>query len=354
VIRCAVIEHNPYHEQVLPTFVHALNALGLVPDVYMPRLAMQADTFAYAKSLRYRLLAADGPSGLRGTPRWTTKYDLLIFNSIEPKKILQKAAGEKRPSIAVVHNADLLVVDPAYASYFHNTTRSPLVLAPHIAASFGLDQLPSVANQLRWVAPVYLGDIPKPPRDEVITLAVQGNVEFVRRNYDSLLDSIEEVIHRNVRVRVIMIGRSDSADGRTLKQEIRRRQLQQWFAFTPELPYSSFLTAIAGCDFILPLIDRSSATYAPYFRFKLTSSLLMSLAIGVPPIVHAEMAGLYGLEKASISYEDGGLTDAIVTAATLARGSARDLVEELALVRDELLSASASNLEGTIADVIGG
>jgi glycosyltransferase involved in cell wall biosynthesis len=346
-MRCALIEHNYHHEQVLPTFVYLLNELGVVPDVYLPRFSVAADPFAYARTLRYHICPVDGRfARLRGTPRRLGRYDVVIYNSIEPPWVLQKAAAQHRPLVSVLHNADLLTTHPDYVSFFQARNRVPLVLARHVAES--LD-----GRHVRWVAPVHLGEIARPPDGDCIRLAVQGNVEANRRNYESLLDAIEEVVQQSLKVRVLLIGRSDLADGKRLKEEIRRRHLDEWFEVTGELPYTDFLKAIASCRFVLALIDRSSEIFASYYRFKLTSSLLMSLAVGVPPVVHAELARLYGLEHASITYEDGGLAGAIARGAALDSRAHESLVREISTLRGTLLARSASNLQGAIDAALG-
>jgi hypothetical protein len=346
-MRCALVEHNYHHEQLLPTFVFLLNELGVVPDIYLPRVSVASDPFAFAPSLRYRICPVDGRfARIRGTPRRLGRYDVVIYNSIEPSWVLQRAAAQHRPLVTVMHNADLVFTDREYEAFFQSPRHVPIVLAPHVAAS--LEQ-----RNARWVAPVYLGEIPRAPAGDCLRLAVQGKVEANRRNYDSLLDAVEEVLRLGLPVRVLLIGRSDLADGMKLKKEIQRRHLSEVFEVTGDLAYPEFLGAIASCRFVLALIDRTSETFAAYYRFKLTSSLLMSLAVGAPPIVHTELAQLYDLQDASITYEDGGLADAIMRGAALDGQAHAQLTAKLFTARESLLTRSASNLREAIREAIG-
>lgn len=346
-MRCALVEHNYHHEQLLPSFVYLLNELGVVPDVYLPRFSVAADPFAFARALRYRICPVDGRfARIRGTPRRFGEYDIVIYNSIEPLWVLERAAAQHRPLVTVMHNADLMFTDPEYETFFRSRNHVPIVLAPHVAASLA-------QRQVHWVAPVYLGEIPKRTDGECIRLAVQGNVEAHRRNYDSLLDAVEEVVRLGLAVRVLLIGRSDFPDGKKLKDEIQRRHLSEVFEVTGELAYPEFLRALASCRFVLALIDRTAETFSSYYQFKLTSSLLMSLAVGVPPIVHAELAQLYGLEEASITYGNGGLAGAIMRGAALDEHSYQLLTSRLSAIRGSLLTASASNLRGAVDAALG-
>src|SRR2546429_581326 len=123
-MRIALIELNAYHDEVLPTLVYLLNALGIIPDVYMPREAIRNDAFSFAKELQYGLFSTDGVGGrLRGTPSRRRRYDALIVNSLEPREHLRRLARSSQPTIGVVHNASLLVDDAEHRAFFEVESR---------------------------------------------------------------------------------------------------------------------------------------------------------------------------------------------------------------------------------------
>ena len=188
-MRCAVIEYNGYHEEVLPTFVRLLNALGIQPDVYMVRYSRGRRPFARAPELRFKRRRVEGIERYWGVPFVLRRYDLLIVNSMEPASIPERLSGVRTPILGVVHNTELLEEDPAYRAFFASARRQPLVMWRHIAAN-----LARHGQAIGWISHVYFGE-PQPVRADVpTTFAVTGNVEFHRRNYDALLAAAGELV----------------------------------------------------------------------------------------------------------------------------------------------------------------
>ena len=348
-MRCAVIEHNWYHDEVIPTLVYGLNQLGFEVDVFLPRRALAANAFTFADSLRYRTHALDAPlSGLRGTPHWYRRCDLTVVNSIEPVEVLRAGAGLPGPLLAVVHNASLLRQDPEYAAYFEPARRAPLVLWRHVAAYLEPEW------KAEWIAPVYFGDVPRrDPQPAGTTFCVQGNFAFDRRNYDSLVAAAEELIGAGrTGLRILFVGRSDSPDGLEFRARLARTAASAVMEFAPPgIPYRDYYSTLAGADFILPLIDTSTNQYAYYYADKATSSLAVSIGLGVPPIVHSRLAEQYGVADAGICYENGRLAGAMSRALALGSEESAALRLRLHERRQTLLSETVANLRRAVEAV---
>ena len=235
-MKVAVVEFNLHHDEILPSIVYALNELGVEPDVYVRVRAARRNAFAWAPRLRYRLETIDATttSGrvrarIRGTPSRFRRYDALVMNSIEPADVLDAAARIDLPTVAIVHNADQLGADARYARFLADPSRRPMFLAPHIAASVG-----SAPGQ-DWLAPVYFGEVdePDPSPDDRTTLCVQGNVQFIRRDYATFLAALEMLAHERTDFKVRIVGRSHWKDGRELRAQIDALGLSDRFVFTP-------------------------------------------------------------------------------------------------------------------------
>ena len=185
-MRCALVEFNHYHDEVLPTFVWLLNRLDITPDVYMVERSARRRAFARSEGLRYRIRAVETMDRLGGLDWRRRRYDLAIVNSMEPPENLGRAAGLGVPVLGVVHNAHLLQDDAAYRAFFAARDHRPLVLGQHIA-----EQVGASAGAPWWISHVVFGAPPREARTPggPTIFAVSGNVEFARRNYDSLLDA---------------------------------------------------------------------------------------------------------------------------------------------------------------------
>jgi hypothetical protein len=351
----AVVEFNYYHDEILPTIVHALNALGIDPDVYVPARAARKDAFALTSGLRYRVRLVDGRSRLRdmvrrirGTPARHRRYDLLVMNSIEPDDVLQAASRIDLPTLAVVHNADRLVDDGPYAAYFADRRHRPIYLGRHVAR-------PQVgAGDHRWLAPVFLGDVPPGAvREDARTiLCVQGNVEYTRRDYGALVEAVIPLAAERSDFVIRVVGRSDTADGRDLRARVEERGVADRFTFSRGvISHRRYLTDIGTSDFIMPLLDGRQPAHAPYLESKITSSISMSVGLRVIPIAEAQLASLYGVESVAVTYEHGGLPAAIRTALDLPAAVRSERIARLESLRSTALTASVANIAAAIDDL---
>lgn len=350
-MRVAVVEYNYWHDEILPTVVYAFNRLGAVPDVYVPSRAARKDAFAHAPSLRYRLRLIDDPSRvrdrlarIRGTPARYGRYDVLFVNSIEPAAALEAAASVDLPTIALIHNANLLEDDVTYRAFFAGPARQPLFLGRHVARNLGQ------RFGQGWLAPVFLGDAPvDAARDGRQRLCVSGNVEFVRRDYASLLEAIAELAPERSDFIVQVVGRSDSRDGRDLRERIAVRGLTDRFTFTSgEIGHGRYLSMVGSSDFILPLIDSGSGSLASYFEVKITSSMSMAIGLGVIPIADARLADLYQVGDVAVTYGPGDLADGIRAALGLPSAERVERRRRLFEIRADALEASVRNLAAAL------
>lgn len=348
-MRCAIVEYNWYHDLVLPTLVYALNQLGFDVDIYQPRKAFAANPFHFCRGLKYRRHSIDGFLGkLRGTPHRNRRYDLTIANSIEPADVLHTALSLPGPMLAVVHNASLLSTEPQYAAFFDTARRAPIVLSRHIARYLGPDW------NSEWIAPIYFGEVPPPSeRSDTVNFCVQGNFAFDRRNYDSLLTGAEQLMSAGqVGFKITFVGSSDTPDGRAFRARLARSAASGAAEFSPSgIPYREFYSAVAGADFILPLVDTSTPSQAYYYVDKATTSLMMSIGLGVPPILHSRLAQLYDLGDAGICYENGRLGEAMSEALALRSDDTARLRGRLAQRRESLLAESVANLRRAVEAV---
>ena len=354
-MKVAVVEFNNHHDEVIPSVVYALNELGVEPDVYVTERAIRNDAFAWASGLRYRLGSIDGSGFLgrararvRGTPSRFRRYDALFVNSVEPLPALEKASRIDLPTVGVVHNAELLQDAGPYAQYFADPKRQPIVLGRHVAASLGM------APGKGWLGYFFFGDV-EPERtagDDRTTLCVPGNVEYVRRDYGSLVSAVETIAGERTDFRVMIVGRSQWRDGRDLRAQVEARGLADRFVFTePDIPQPRYLALVAAADFILPLIDPVIPGLAPYFSVKITSSMSMSIGLDVIPIAEASLATLYGVDQAAVTHPSGHLVDGIRAALDMSPGDRQARVASLGRIRSEALASSVTNLADALASV---
>jgi hypothetical protein len=361
-MKCALVEYNRIHGEILPTLIHVLNSLGIEVDLYVSRRIMKNDPFACTPGLGYR---AGNSHGIRFKAlvegRGFAGYDFVVFNSLEPKRVLRKARAAKVPVLAVIHNGGLITGDPDYAAFFRDANHRPLVLARSVS------EFLSGARPVPWITPVLVAEMPEEARfdDGPVRFCVQGNLAFDRRNYASLLDAVEHLAKNNrTNFVVTLIGRY-RPDGARFHSQVAERGLKGFFEYAERgidrfleyagrgIPYQQYYRFLGQSHFILPLVDRSSPVYRPYYEEKITSSLTVAIGMGLVPVIDAELAVRYSVESCSIMYETGSLADAMKQALDLGPENYQMKKHALDELRKELLSISRRNMEREIREITG-
>lgn len=350
-MRCALIEYNDYHDEVLPSLVHLLNELGVIPDVFMVRSAIARNAFEFAPELRWRRHDLDGVAAkLVKTVTRYRRYDLVIIASLEPKALINAAKEIRRPTLAVLHNADLLLDDADYRSYFSATGRKPFVLGRHISAYLGAQGYPT-----GWASFVYFGVVPVSTRAGMsVEFGVPGNLQEARRNYGSLLDALDQLRMEGREFHVRMIGRSDNHDGDRFRSALEQRGMTTVVSFEPQATHGGYFREIRRCDFLLPLVDESSPTYRPYYTVKVASAVYMSLGLGIPLVAESALAATYGVLPGAVTYENGGLAGAMRTAMSMSQSDRHVLSVALDEIRTRSVAGSLESLAASIGAVTQG
>ena len=342
-LRCALIEFNAYHDEVIPTFIYLLNELGIAVDVFMSRATINKGIFECTKSLNFSLCEIENISFLFYEKAFQfCDYDFVIINSLEPKQWLHRTNSINIPIIGVIHNGNLLTKDSDYEKFFLRENRVPIALAKHIPNSSRL------IKHIDWISPVFLNDTLAPQstqKPETVSFVVSGNLE-PRRNYNSLLDAAERLVSDGVtNFRINIVGYNEWSWGKAFKRNVRERGLSAFFAFSKgTVDYKTYFSMVMDSDFILPLLDQTDSKYLPYFVDKCTSSIHFSIGLGVVPILHERLSEIYSI-PCGITYKEGELFHALKTAARWDGKSLNKCRNKLYEKRLSLLHDSKNNFQ---------
>ncbi len=349
-MKCAIIEYNDYHQETISTLVYILNKIGIEVDIYISRKSMKKNSLIYCSGLNYRIInSIRHRFGILESTKKLKDYEFIIVNSIEPKNILTKTNKLKMPLIAVIHNGDLVGQDPDYKNFFiEEKNRKGITLSKFVSEYIHL----SSGIETRWISPVFLGHMPYKPKIRT-TLCVQGNIEFTRRNYYSLIEAVNLLAAEGIKeLSILFVGNNKTPDGKKLKKEIISRSLSAFFRFSDSnIPYKVFFDILSESSFILPLIDKSFPNHKAYFSHKITSSISISIGLAIIPIIHKELAFLYNIEKASYLYQDGELSGVIKKAISDSEKSVEQKRLRLIEMRKALLDSSIKNLYVTLQEL---
>ena len=297
-----ILEHNNCHDELFATWVHVLRRLGCRitiacrVDVMRRRPLVYATTDSVSWSWYRKHLS-------KGWPLPLHRFDAVLLNSLEdynpkPEQPLTSYLHDiKQPLLAIAH--DPRVLGEAEAAFFDGAQRQ-------LAALFAT---PKAAHVLH---PVYLGRTPKPVLTAAPRFALQGNIQFFRRNYQSWLRALERAATDAPAASFRLIGNDQTADGATLKKRVPAGALVDWQGKVPS--YRRYYRLLSECAFLLPLIDDVDSNCARYFHAGVSSSASLALGLGIVPVLNEAYAAHIGQTDGAVLYA-GDAVEAGISAA---------------------------------------
>ena len=372
-----IVEYNDYHYDVLPTWVYIYSSFvdpkrikvfsnfdnfgkSITPFFNLDLSLKSVFLFSSQKNLIWKVIRYPFKLLVRSLFRITKYPDLndnlffrsfirgksiIVFNSIEPLKVLEKAiyfAKKNFKILVILHNGDL-IYKKKYKDFLHLKNVKVFALSELVRDYLIGEGLIKV----KLMAPVFFNHKNIEHNNSRTTFTVQGNVNFRRRNYTSLIKAVEKLVKvdklENFIVKIL--GNSNTAEGKIIKDEINNKKLEKYFYFFDQkLDYQKFYNEVQISDYLLVLQDTTSITYSPYFKFKSSAVINVSLGFNKIMIMHKEQSEINKLEKMSILYEDDNLRDAMLYALNMP-GEKRKKMESLLVARRKmLLKKSVSNV----------
>jgi hypothetical protein len=341
--RCAYVELNLVHDEIQPSFWWLARELGFEIDFYLHRASIERDVFCDIEG-EATVIPIDcrDPHQPCAHPLdvvrfWTSAYyDFLILGTAEPVDRVELALGVDLPKILFLHNL--------------SSEQPPRV----DGVTWGvLGPRPVVPRGVVQVNPAYLGQGPRGPALGPPRFLVQGNLQYSRRHYDSLLNALSELAAEGFgpeRFQVRLVGRAfpESSelplrlDGHRFQKEVKERDLGPYIElFGEDQGFPGYFSRVRECAFFLPLLDDTYGPASAYLDGKWSSSLIHGIGSALIPVVSTSYAERLGLDAGYV-YEADRVADGIRSALAdpfPARTSSR-----VAALRERSQAASVSAL----------
>lgn len=329
--KLAVVELSPRHDEIFPTWlslsrksnydiaffisqVHAERDIFSIleenrPEIYLHTAIYNQSSNIFIKVYRhlYTLVLR-----IKMYIILSYKYDIIIANSIEPDYVYQDFFRFlKKPTLSLVHNGYSIINNIVYKKLLANKLNRFSVLSKHVSTYLTKE---SIKNYT--IYPVFgLSHILSIKQNR--SFCVQGNIDFRRRNYDSLIVAVKKLNNMNNFCNINIVGKKNRLSEH-FNESILKSGIQKYFTFHFNcISYEQYYTTISKNIFMLILIDDGSLIYKPFFEDKCTSSINLSLALGIIPVVNHKLADLYDLHDCCVKYEHNDVFSAISTALLL-------------------------------------
>lgn len=362
----AIIEAHKFHDELLPTAVTVLRDLGFRCRLFLSSTPVEKGILRYsgtesgavqpafgerrdqtllrrAYHLARRAILGRGYREQR-LVTWVNQHCAAAWvNSLDTDTGRRIAASLRIPVLGVVHNARRIVPEGQRSGMGFQ----PFVLANHIS-----DFLRSSQVESRVFHPIHLGSSSDLSLSDKSRFCVQGNFEFSRRNYTSLLSALDHLTKNppGEAFLVRVVGRRN-LDLTRFEDWVGRCGAREHFeVFDDVLAYSDYYGRIRECEFILPMIDRSACQYWAYYEDTASSTINLAIAFGVIPVVNKELAMIYGIEEACVLYEGDLLELGMRQALELEPGERLEKRKHLREIRDRWYQKTKSEITEALAE----
>lgn len=310
LMKVALIEYNNSHDELFLGFVEALEKNCHQVSIFTSRENIKKDivfnneNLELKKICRRRSKRKTRLSNILN--RFNNKflntyvirkinknYDYVILNSIEPSSIIEKVKYLKKKIIVVIHNGDF--VDKKVFRKFYLVKKPILVvLSDHICKYLAAKGYESYVFH-----PIVFPGIDQKKDFLNTNIVVQGRIEILRKNYDSLVLSV-----RNNNNSSFYIVGKETEDNKIILNYFKYHGVMDQIHIISNLDnYKKYYSFISRFNFIIFLINENTINLLPYLVFKCTSSVNLVYGFNIIPIVDRTTAKVYDIEDISIMYE---------------------------------------------------
>lgn len=192
------------------------------------------------------------------------------------------------------------------------------------------------------INPCYFGDISKHDKNTVTNFIVAGNIQNHRKNFDLLINTIENLIDNNIsnfKVTIVGQGNLDICD-----------KLAKYIDIKGRLSYKHLYEELQNSDYFLPLLDPTNIEHNRYITSGTSGSFQLINGFNLPCIIADKFAKVHGYNStnAIVYNENKDLYKALITAINLSNYDYKNLQVNLSKMQEQIFNNSLENLKRAI------
>jgi hypothetical protein len=221
--------------------------------------------------------------------------DLIIFNSIVPKRIWYAFDSiSDKLKFGIVHGFDELSPQERGNTFY-------FVLGESLFQKYSGQ---NIHAYLLPFFPQFTFKQEKQPKYEEVVIAIQGSIDFRRRDYPLLVEIAKELKVRRINgIKFNIVGDMRHRDARRLRNMVSESGVQSYFLFHRSLNDEQFYREIIKSHFLMPLLTDTQRSYLSSDR--ISSTLSHSGSYNKPMILSQNNANIWQMnDQVALIYEE--------------------------------------------------
>jgi hypothetical protein len=349
-LRAAIVQMEGVHEDCIPAMVHLLRANAVDPVVFLSRRIRRR-----RGNIARQFPALRGRMNYRGTTTRPQRdalleeladFDLLVFNTFQAPGVTRFARRAGLPVLGTVHNPEMFLEAEEGVAMLRQGSAQVVTLAPHVTRWLKErdGSLFADAGTITMVFPEPPTLASPAPSTDRRRVSVPGSVNFHHRDYPAIVRAMPDILRHVDRDRVEVGVVGGGPDRSRLEQMVTAAGLDDVFALAP-LDETGFVSnpdyyrELMASTFLMPVLPEGAAAFR---TTRTTSSVPTSMGLGVPAVLDAWTAEVYGLP--CLPYPPGAMTQGLARALAMPD-------DELARLRADLETHRRDVLASAVAEV---
>lgn len=243
------------------------------------------------------------------------KFDKVIINTAQSgvvKNLMLMPFPKKIEFIGVLHNTKKLIKS------FSQKLISRKIKKYFVLSDYLLEKSKSISEtkfKFESFYPIYFPQHEKVDLKKLnseIWIAIPGNIEFKRRDYLSLFDSIDK-FGLNKNIKFILLGNINNGkeDSKIIKNKIQSMNLKESFVtFNSYVDIDTYYSYLEYSDFILPLIHIDPNKDTTY-KYRISGAFNLAFGFKLPLIMENYFKEFDDFKDNSIFYSPDNMIEII-------------------------------------------